>query len=311
MNDKAASMVLSSFAADSFALGYHWIYDTSEIDQKFGRPEQLAAPLPDSFHPGKKAGDFTHYGDQTLWLLESVAAKQGFDAEHFAQTWKKSMTSYTGYMDKASKITLENMKSGTGLLESGSSSQDLAGAARIAPLVYFYSHDEDTLAELVTQQTGITHNNPLVKEASAFFARAACYALAGADAIEALNKAAEKGFDNMEFELWFPEGISSAERPTREAIKAFGQHCPIGGSFPSTIHLIAKYPNNYKEAMIENVLAGGDSAARGMLAGMVIAAANGKNALVDEWVEAMRAKGWIISLLKALGDSKDRSKDIN
>lgn len=312
MNDKAAGMVLASFAADSFALGYHWIYDTAEIDRKFGRPKHLAAPLPDSFHPGKKAGDFTHYGDQTLWLLESLAAKQTFDMEHFAHTWKKSMSSYRGYVDKASKTTLANMESGREIFMAGSHSADLGGAARIAPLVYFYSHDEETLAEHAIQQTDITHNNAQVQEAAAFFARAASYALAGAGAVEALNKAAEKGFENKEFELWFPEAMSSAALPTRYAIKTFGQHCPISGAFPSTVHLIARYPENYKDAMIENVLAGGDSAARGMLAGMVIAAANGKKALVvDEWIDGMRAKDWIVSLLKALGDARDRSQGLN
>ena len=45
MQAHAQAMVLASFAADSFALGTHWIYDTTTIDQQFGRITTLLAPM--------------------------------------------------------------------------------------------------------------------------------------------------------------------------------------------------------------------------------------------------------------------------
>ena len=48
MTTQATAMVLASFAADSLALGAHWIYDTDEIDRRIGRIENLCKPLPDS-----------------------------------------------------------------------------------------------------------------------------------------------------------------------------------------------------------------------------------------------------------------------
>ena len=85
MREKAEAAVLASFAADSLALGVHWIYNTNVIDKKLGRVETLLKPEIASFHKGKEKGDFTHYGDQTLLLMESVAAKSGFDLDDFAQ----------------------------------------------------------------------------------------------------------------------------------------------------------------------------------------------------------------------------------
>ena len=89
MTTATKAMVLASFAADSLALGAHWIYDTAEIRRKFGRVEGLIAPECRFLSPGQgSGGDFTHYGDQALVLLESVAANGTFSQEDFARAWQ-------------------------------------------------------------------------------------------------------------------------------------------------------------------------------------------------------------------------------
>ena len=80
MKKKADAMVLASFAADALALGAHWIYDTAVIDTELGRVDRLRKPAPDSFHDPKEAGEFTHYGDQTLVLLSSRLRKPGWSS---------------------------------------------------------------------------------------------------------------------------------------------------------------------------------------------------------------------------------------
>jgi ADP-ribosylglycohydrolase len=69
---------VGAFVADALSLGVHWVYNTGVIDKKFGRVERYYDPLT-SYHKGKQAGDFTHYGDQMLVLLESER-ENGFDA---------------------------------------------------------------------------------------------------------------------------------------------------------------------------------------------------------------------------------------
>ena len=122
MKDKAKAMVLASFIGDSLALGAHWIYSVEKIERDFGRIENFLDPDPDSYHPTKKKGEFTHYGDQSFVLLESLAARGSFDPEDFTQRWQKLFTGYNGYYDQATKGTLENLSSGKGHLEAGSSS---------------------------------------------------------------------------------------------------------------------------------------------------------------------------------------------
>ncbi|GAF85785.1 unnamed protein product, partial [marine sediment metagenome] len=89
MKEKPKAMVLASLAADSLALGVHWIYNTHVIDKKFGRVEHFLKPERPTYHPTKDRGEFTHYGDQTLILLESVAECEGFNLSDFAERWQK------------------------------------------------------------------------------------------------------------------------------------------------------------------------------------------------------------------------------
>lgn len=63
------------------------------------------------------------------------------------------------------------------------------------------------------------------------------------------------------------------------------------------VHLIAKYENDLKEALIQSVMAGGDSAARGMLVGMVLGAHLGPESLPMEWVSELAVKKTIETLL--------------
>ena len=53
MKEKPKAMVLASFAADSLALGVHWIYNTHVIDKKFGRVEHFFKPERPTYHPTK------------------------------------------------------------------------------------------------------------------------------------------------------------------------------------------------------------------------------------------------------------------
>ena len=108
MKAKLKALTLGAFVGDALALGPHWVYNTNVIDKKYGRVEHYLDPLA-SYHKGKKAGDFTHYGDQMLVLLESIANGGGFEAQRFATDWRTFFEGYGGYLDHATKDTLANI----------------------------------------------------------------------------------------------------------------------------------------------------------------------------------------------------------
>lgn len=289
MKEKAKAMVMASFVADSLALGAHWMYDPKKIEGKFGRVDRLIGPQAKSFHNTKKKGEFTHYGDQMMVLLASVAEKGAFDLNDFSDRWRQLFENYDGYFDGATKSTLANYEKGKSPDAAGSGSDDLAGASRVAPLVCLYRNDPDKLAETAEAQTRMTHTDPATVESAAYFARVAQSVLAGAGPTEALKSVAEEHFDVSPVSAWLQKGLATVEKDSVEVIGDFGRSCHTGEMVPGVVHLIAKYENDLKEALIQCVMTAGDSAARGSLVGMVLGAHHGIDDLPREWLDDMAA----------------------
>jgi len=301
MSDNAHAMVLASFAADSLSLGVHWIYNTNVIDKKWGRVEEYIKPERPTYHPTKDLGEFTHYGDQTLLLLKSIADTSGFDLNHFADQWQQFFNSYDGYFDGATKDTRENFAAGKGPTESASASNDFAGAARIAPLAYCYRNDLERLVDSARSQTALTHGNQEVVESAEFFSRVVFKVLQGESPTAAIKRTLKEGFDREPYSKWIEEGFSTINKDTRQTMLDFGQMCEIEAAFPCVIHLITKYEDDLKEGLIENAMAGGDSAGRGLMVGMVLGAHLGGAAIPPKWLSDLKSHQEIVDLLNRIG----------
>ena len=300
MNERATTMVIASFAGDSLALGAHWIYDTQAIHRAFGRVDSLMKPLPNSYHPTKDKGAFTHYGDQTFVLLESLAFRKGFDLSDFSARWRKLFEDYTGYVDEATKGTLAVYVSGKRSEDGGSFSDELAGASRLAPLVYTYCNDLSALEKATIAQTRMTHNHPIMLDSAAFFVTVAFSVLGGMGPVEAMERTVREDFRDSPLSGWVKAGIASADRESVPVIAGFGQNCHAADAFPGVVHLIARYQNDLKEALIQSVMAGGDSAARAMMVGMILGAYSGSGDLPEEWLSEMKKADAILQLLEEI-----------
>ena len=300
MHNKAKAMVLASFAGDSLALGAHWIYETDRIEMEFGRVEQLCAPLADSYHPSKGKGDFTHYGDQALLLLESVAANKTFVLDDFSSRWQAFFAAYDGYVDEATKETQDHFAKGSGPDSSGSNSSDLGGVARIAGLAYHYRDDFDGMLTAVRAQTAMTHAAPAALAGADFLSRTIFAVLQGTAPQEALEEALAEGVADMALDMRLAVALDSAEKDSRQVIEQFGQMCGIVSALPGAVHLVLRYGDDLRTALIENVMAGGDSAARGMVIGMILGAALGPDAVPGELLQEMNRFQEINNLLTEL-----------
>jgi ADP-ribosylglycohydrolase len=305
MKNKAKAMVLASFVADALSLGVHWIYNTNVIDKKWGRVEKYIKPERPTYHPTKDIGDLTHYGDQTLLLLESTSESTSFDFNHYATKWQDFFKSYVGYFDGATKATLKNIADGKSPADAGSDSDDLAGAARISPLAYFFRDDLTKFLAAARAQTALTHNNRIVIEAAEYFGRVVWHVLHGKTPTIAINQALLEGYDRQPYAKWIADGLNSVESDTRQTILNFGQMCEVEAAFPCVIHLIAKYENNLMEGLIENTMAGGDSAGRGLIVGMIIGAYLGKDAIPEKWLTDLKSYQDILGLMNQIDQKRD------
>ncbi|MFZ7126782.1 MAG: ADP-ribosylglycohydrolase family protein [Desulfobacterales bacterium] len=298
MEDKARAAVWGGFVADSLALGAHWIYDVDRIDQEIGRVDRLMDPPKGSYHAGRAKGDLTHYGDQMRVLLESVSATGTYDQIHFFTAWKQLFSEYDGYVDRATRDTLGNIESGNPPEAAGSASGDLSGASRVAALSYHYRNDSTGFVVAARSQTAMTHNHPQVIESAEFFAQLISGVVSGGKPAATIAAIRRRLPPDSRLGKWIDHGLDSAGVDTRSAIRKFGQMCDVTAGFPCVIHLIARYENHLREALIENVMAGGDSAARGILVGAILGADAGTGGIPGDWVTGLRGYERIRDLIR-------------
>ena len=293
-------ILITSLAGDALCLGPHWIYDQREIAQKLGRITGYAAPLT-SYHPGKQAGDFTHYGDQTLILLRSLAEHGRFDLTGFAAEWRAFWEDPAthSYRDGATKATLENLRKGALPAEAASDSHDIAGAARIAPLFLLKWESDEALLQAARAQTGFTHRDPQVIETAEFFARVTLSVQSGTEISTALRETAALTHWQAIPVGWFAAAVASmtSREPDAVAAHALGLSCHVADAFPVICHLLLRHPENPVKALTTNAEAGGDSAARALLMGMVYGALPNATPLPGEWITGLRARAEIQLLI--------------
>jgi ADP-ribosylglycohydrolase len=298
--NQSSDTVLGAFIADALALGPHWIYDQNQISEQFGRVTGYQPPLA-VYHKGKAAGDQTHYGDQTLVLLRAVSKTGNFNLAGFATDWRAywENPATISYRDGATKATLAHLQSDT---NPASSSSDIAGAGRIGPLFLLKWETEEELLLAVRVQTAFTHGDPLVIEAALFFAKVILAVKAG-DGIEAaLRKTIRQTPWQSIPEEWINRASASAASDDTDAaaIKSHGLSCHATDAFPGICHLLLRYPTSPAEALIENANAGGDSAARGMILGMVYGTAFPVSGWPAEWSAGLNAREEIERLIGKL-----------
>ena len=81
------------------------------------------------------------------------------------------------------------------------------------------------------------------------------------------------------------------------SVSKFGKSCAVQGAFRSVVYLAARYESNLQQGLVENVMAGGDSAARGLLLGMILGAHNGIAAVPEHWIAGLKSAKHISELL--------------
>ncbi|MDF1876908.1 ADP-ribosylglycohydrolase family protein [Sulfurimonas sp. SAG-AH-194-L11] len=256
--------VEASLIADSYLLGSHWIYDEEELKNLDIDWNELNAPCA-QWHVGKEKGDFTHYGDHTKWLLDYVKESKTFDIEAYKQVWLKNMKNYKGYIDGACQETMQIIQNDATAVV-GSNSHDLSILGRISPLLYV-SDTKEVFLSNVKSFVSFTHNNKNVLHVSKLFASMLYDVVNGSSIKDALSTVTVV----KEIRSAFDAGVSSQNQNTFDSIQHFGPSCDVEGGFEGTLHLLVKY-DNFKEVMLQNAKAGGDSSSRGMIVAMLMGA---------------------------------------
>ena len=280
--DKRAGLLYGSFCADALSLGVHWIYDSKELAQKHGRINEYKTPGPDSYHPHKQAGEQGHVGDQALCLLRFLSKEKMWNNDAFMNSWLAIWPDYNDYVDGATKTTLANLEYQSDKTQGGSDSVEIAGPARIAPLVCQHANStEEEVVRSSVEQTMLTHRSAEAEESTVFLAKAGYRLIHGANLSNTLKETAP---------AWAMEkakGVFSENAV--DAVTRLGPACSISSALPSVLYLTLKYENDIDNAFIDNAMAGGDNCARGLALGMLLGAANGFSSIPRNWIDSLKA----------------------
>jgi len=282
MKAKISDIVLGSLVADTYSLGAHWIYDKNEIENSTLNWDGLNAPLA-SWHDTKDKGDFTHYGDQLVCFYDYVLKNESYDSAGYIKVWQTYMETYTGYIDGATKNTLENLSLNKAL-PCGSSSTDLSVVGRIAPLLKMSQNEEEFLNN-VDSFVCLTHNSDIVKQTASFFAQVLWQVYNDDKSILECIKEVKKS-SGVKIKVFVDDALN-CRLETTDALNSFGLACSVTDGFSGVIFLLNKYENDFETALIQNAKAGGDSSARGMIIAMLMVAAYGSDIIPNNWCDEM------------------------
>jgi ADP-ribosylglycohydrolase len=297
VEDRLRGAVWGQFVGDAAALGTHWIYNLTELQQLYpGGINGFETPAEGHYHFGKKSGDQTHYGDGALVLLESLATGGAFDARAFGGSFVETFRpgAYSGYIDNATRGTLENYQAFAQSnpvdkfdFQQGADDDQPAAASRLAALTVRYWNDPNLLT-VVEQATRVCQNNDRTVAYMKFNALLLSELFHGRDVHTALRRAEEQTVAvepqlGQDIRRQTRAALEETLNEVTEATLTFGQACPLPKSFPSSIHALLKHTDDFESAILATLRAGGDNAGRASMVGAWLGAHLGIAAIPKTW----------------------------
>jgi ADP-ribosylglycohydrolase len=118
---RAKNSILGAFVADAATMGFHWLYSQRRIAELAPSEPEFRQPSEADFegnvgyfaHGGKKAGEYSHYGEQAWVILKSMASNGGNYEKHLYQDAFRDHFGYggefRGYIDRPTRETLDTI----------------------------------------------------------------------------------------------------------------------------------------------------------------------------------------------------------
>ena len=333
-----------AIAGDALCLGSHYEYDAQKIYLAYGRKpiDRFMSPGEmmggqthgigwgaQNYHPGKKAGGTTDYGDYNILFLEHLAATANpprpLDVAELIPHWMNRLENGWGsWICTMTKETYAQVRQGVPVAQLGGISNAMA-IRHVAAHGYF---DTEEAVVDAARKAMFTHKNPEALGGGEFFARVTHRVLNGTTPAEAIGAVGEEmgGF----FQAKTRQAIAKVEEATdpdaplcgekfvddlaltsmarlwdigrSEPIRV-GKASPTEGTMPGAIYFILKYGDEetgLKKALQANAMVGGDNASRAIAIGMVLGARYGVDAIPQAWKTSLDQWAYCDALLDRL-----------
>ncbi|MEH6629388.1 MAG: ADP-ribosylglycohydrolase family protein [Halopseudomonas aestusnigri] len=304
--ERTLAFLLGSYIADAATLGLHWIYDTDVIKERVrisGSSPAFQPSAGDHYHSMKAVGDITQYGESTRVLHQSLLRTGGkLDIEDYQKGFAAHFGSggaYVGYIDKPTKITLQNLSNGQ-INPSGADDDQNPAASKLPPLIVATLNQDLDFDLEVEKAVRVTNNN----DKAVHYAQIVASALKTTLKTGTLSSGLKAGREKAEGEArtLIEEALNTITTDSIDIAGQFGRACSLHQSVPTAFHIIS-HANSFQEAIELNILAGGDSAGRAPFIGAMMGAFHGigtEKGIPLNWLVKMNQSADLISESEAL-----------
>jgi ADP-ribosylglycohydrolase/fructose-1,6-bisphosphatase/inositol monophosphatase family enzyme len=230
--------------------------------------------LEDGGHWGTLAGQPTDDSEMALALARSIVERGGFEREAAAEAYRSWLRSTPFDVGGTVGAALRD--------RANPASQANGSLMRVSPLgVYAHAVAPTLAAELARQDSSLTHPNPVCGDAAAAFVVAVGHAVREGDGPEAAFRAAEEWARGAGAALLVLEALEAARRePPR--CDAPGSEGWVRIALQNAFHELLHAPG-LEEGVVATVRRGGDTDTNAAIAGALLGAAHGRDALPAQW----------------------------
>jgi ADP-ribosylglycohydrolase len=186
-----------------------------------------------------------------------------------------------------------NLKDGIHWSESGISSKTCGSLMRAGILGFIYQNDPIKLVKVALISGRITHSNPVAEAASIAGAYAVKLALDGVEPeemFEPLLKVTQGISQEFTHALESSYNTAYSGIGDEDGLKKLGQGWYADETFALAYFCVLRYPNDYKKAVQTAVNITGDSDSVASVAGGILGARLGINAVPISWIETLKEK---------------------
>lgn len=294
IRERAKAAVLASFVADAATMGLHWIYNVGQLQDLLKRKQVGGSKVFDGefFEPPScpfykyPTGKLSPYGFEAKAVLESIATVGCVDGEQMTQHLYDAFKQYSqggGYLNSPSRELIASIDSGNKYPDAGAFDDQAQGMVKVAAVVLRYAGLPEMVEKI--KEAVKTHQNHERAEASAVAIGLVLekVIVEGITAREAIARAMKgEGKVPHVAKSWIKGAAAKDGTPVPDAITSLGQSCHLPGSFQGPIYT-AYFAEDFVQGVRENIMAGGDSCSRAIVAGALLGAQDGLTEVPEAW----------------------------
>ncbi len=308
-SDSARAILYGLALGDALGWPVEFI-DRSQIRAKYGRVGILAPPDPALYTDDTQmsvalAEALIEAGDRDVEALMLALSRQ------FVK-WKNDPTTPRRAPGTTCIRGVAALELGAPWNEAGVKDSKGCGACmRVAPLGYFYQHDAIRLANMAQAQAWLTHRHPTSDAASIGAAYLIKLALDGVAPAEfPARLIAFTSGQSAEFTTAIQRVMEARDWPDQEA--ALDHIGPTRGggwiaeeAVAMALYCVMKYADDYPAAVIAAANINGDSDTVASIAGGILGARLGPDALPADWLARLENRDYLGALADQLAAKKD------